>query len=98
MRRCAGSGPSSPDDAGTSWQPSDGTALTGFTTGIFGASLSRQCLQAGLLDEIVLHVAPVLLGGGVRLFGDDGTGQIELERVSLGEAEQLTDLRFRVLK
>jgi dihydrofolate reductase len=66
--------------------------------GIFGASLSRQCLQAGLLDEIVLHVAPVLLGGGVRLFGDEGAGQIELERISLGEAEQLTDLRFRVVK
>jgi dihydrofolate reductase len=37
--------------------------------GIFGASLTGQCLDAGLLDEIVLHVAPVLLGGGVRLFG-----------------------------
>jgi dihydrofolate reductase len=66
--------------------------------GIFGASLSRQCLQAGLLDEIIIHLAPMLLGGGVRLFGGDGDGPIELERVSLGEAEQLTDLRFRVVK
>jgi dihydrofolate reductase len=66
--------------------------------GIFGAALTRQCLQAGLLDEIVLHVAPVLLGGGVRLFGDAGAGRIELQRVWLGEAEQLTDLRFRVVK
>jgi dihydrofolate reductase len=66
--------------------------------GIFGGSLSRQCLRAGLLDEIVLHVAPVLLGGGVRLFGDEGSGRIELERISVGEAEQLTDLRFRVVK
>ena len=66
--------------------------------GIFGGSLSRQCLGAGLLDEIVLHVAPVLLGGGVRLFGDEGSGRIELERISVGEAEQLTDLRFRVVK
>jgi dihydrofolate reductase len=65
--------------------------------GIFGASLSQQCLQAGLLDEIVLHVAPVLLGGGVRLFGAEGAGRIELERISLAEAEQLTDLRFRVV-
>jgi dihydrofolate reductase len=64
--------------------------------GIFGSSLSRQCLRAGLLDEIVIHVAPVLLGGGVRLFSDAGDGRIELERISLGEAEQLTDLRFRV--
>jgi dihydrofolate reductase len=66
--------------------------------GIFGASLSQQCLQAGLLDEIVLHVAPVLLGGGVRLFGSEGAGRIEVERLSLGEAEQLTDLRFRVVE
>ena len=51
-----------------------------------------------MLDEIVLHVAPVLLGGGVRLFAAEGAGRIELERVSVGEAEQLTDLRFRVVK
>jgi dihydrofolate reductase len=65
--------------------------------GIFGASLSRECLEAGLLDEIVLHVAPVLLGGGVRLFPGEGIGRIELERISVAEAEQLTDLRFRVV-
>ena len=64
--------------------------------GIFGASLSRQCLRAGLLDEIVLHVAPVLLGDGVRLLGGEAAERIELERISVGEAEQLTDLRFRV--
>jgi dihydrofolate reductase len=66
--------------------------------GIFGASLSRQCLQAGLLDEIVIHLAPVLLGGGIRLYGGEGDRRVELERVSLGEAEQLVDLRFRVVK
>jgi dihydrofolate reductase len=66
--------------------------------GIFGANLTRQCLHAGLLDEIVIHLAPVLLGGGVRLFGDDGYGQVELERLFLGEAERLTDLRFRIVK
>jgi dihydrofolate reductase len=64
--------------------------------GIFGGSLTRQCLDAGLLDEVVLHLAPVLLGSGVRLFSDEGAEQIELERVSVGEADQLTDLRFRV--
>jgi dihydrofolate reductase len=66
--------------------------------GIFGASLSRQCLEAGLLDEIVLHVAPVLLGSGVALFGSNGDGPVELERIFLGEADRLTDLRFRVVK
>jgi dihydrofolate reductase len=66
--------------------------------GIFGASLTRQCLNARLLDEVVLHVAPVLLGGGVRLFGDGGDERVELERVSVGAAEGLTDLWFRVVK
>ena len=64
--------------------------------GIFGASLTQQCLDAGLLDEIVLHLAPVLLGSGVRVFGDGGAEQVELEQVSVGEADQLTDLHFRV--
>ena len=64
--------------------------------GIFGPTLSRQCLQSGLLDELVIHLAPVLLGDGVRLYGGEGDRQIDLQRLSLGEAEQLTDLRFRV--
>jgi dihydrofolate reductase len=66
--------------------------------GIFGASLSRQCLRAGVLDEMVLHVAPVLLGGGVRLFAGEAAERIELERISVDEAERLTDLRFRIVK
>jgi hypothetical protein len=40
----------------------------------------------------------VLLGGGVRLYGENRDGSVELERISLGEAEQLTDLRLRILK
>ena len=66
--------------------------------GIFGASLTQQCLNARVLDEVVLHVAPVLLGGGVRLFGDGSDEPVELERVSVGAADGLTDLRFRVVK
>jgi dihydrofolate reductase len=40
---------------------------------IFGANLAQQCLGEGLLDEIVVHLTPVLLGDGIRLFG--GVGQ-----------------------
>ena len=65
--------------------------------GIFGPTLSRQCLQAGLLDEIVIHLAPVLLGDGIRLYGGSGDRQVDLERLSLGEGQQLTDLHFRVV-
>jgi dihydrofolate reductase len=63
---------------------------------IFGASLTRQCLEAGLLEEIIVHIAPVLLGEGVQLYGGDQ--QVELERIALGEAESLTDLHLRVVK
>ena len=66
--------------------------------GILGAGIARQCLDAGLLDEIVVQVAPVLLGDGVRLFDRPRSGQIKLEKTSVAESGQLTDLRFAVLK
>lgn len=44
-----------------------------------GASLARQCIQAGLLDEIQLHLVPVLLGKGLSLFDRLGNAPLELE-------------------
>lgn len=46
---------------------------------ITGASIAQQCLKVGLLDEIQIDLVPILLGGGVRLFGNLGTEPIELE-------------------
>jgi dihydrofolate reductase len=48
-----------------------------------GADVAQQYLGAGLLDKLQLHIAPVLLGGGVRLFGDQGVppGRLALTRV-----------------
>lgn len=66
--------------------------------GILGANIAHQCLDAGLLDEIVVQVAPVLLGDGVRLFDRPESGQIKLDKTSVAESGQLTDLRFRVVK
>jgi dihydrofolate reductase len=66
--------------------------------GIFGADIARQCLEEGLLDEIVTHIAPVLLGDGVRLFGRPGADPVELERIELDGPGQITDIRFRVLR
>jgi dihydrofolate reductase len=63
-----------------------------------GASIIRQCLKAGLLDEMQIHLVPVLLGAGVRLFGDLGTERIELRRTSLIETASATHLRFEVVK
>lgn len=63
-----------------------------------GADIAQQYVEAGLVDEIQLQLVPVLLGGGTRLFGDRGTGHIELERTSVISSPYVTHLRFRVVK
>jgi dihydrofolate reductase len=68
------------------------------TVGLLGASVARQCLQAGLLEEIVVQVAPVMLGDGIRLFGPADGRRIKLEKTAVTESGRLTDLRFRVLR
>lgn len=62
-----------------------------------GASTADQALRSGLVDELDLHIEPVLLGGGTRLFADIGSDPIRLERIRLIEGEQSTHLRYRVL-
>jgi dihydrofolate reductase len=64
--------------------------------GLLGASMARQCLEAGLLDEIVVQLAPVRIGAGVRMF-DSAGGRIKLGKTSVAESGQLADLTFRVL-
>jgi dihydrofolate reductase len=66
------------------------------TLGVSGASVVRQCLEAGLLDEIYIDLVPVLLGAGIRLFEGLGTGPIELERTRLVAGSGVTHLHFRV--
>jgi dihydrofolate reductase len=62
---------------------------------VLGASVARECLQAGLLDEVVVHVAPVLLGDGVRLY--DRVGKlVMLEAVSSRQEGETTVLRYSV--
>ena len=66
--------------------------------GVAGANIAQQCLQLGLLDEIHLHLAPVLLGEGIRLFDHLGKTPIELEQIKVVEAPDVTHLYFRVVK
>jgi dihydrofolate reductase len=61
-----------------------------------GASVIQGCLAAGLLDELSIHVAPVLLGGGVRLF--EGTASRSLEIVGVMDGPAATHVRYRVSK
>lgn len=72
-------------------------AAGGKTVGLHGASAVRQCLAAGLLDEIWIHLAPVLLNGGTRLFEHLG-GQVQLERKRVIETPTTTHLLFAVVK
>jgi dihydrofolate reductase len=65
---------------------------------VFGATIATQVLEAGLLDEIVVHVAPLLLGDGVRLYGSRGSKRVGLERVELAASGQLSSMRFRVTR
>lgn len=73
-------------------------AADGRNVVIFGANLAQQCVREGLLDEIVIHLAPVLLGDGTRLFTAPGAKPVVLRRTTLAEAGQITDLRFSVVK
>lgn len=63
-----------------------------------GANTIQQYLNAGLLDEIQIHIAPLLLGGGIRLFEHLDTGPAELEFTRVIESPEVTHLRFRVLR
>jgi dihydrofolate reductase len=65
---------------------------------VLGGNVVGQCLDAGLVDEALIHLAPVLLGEGVRMFSQSGQRHITLETVSATQVGQLTDLRFRVIK
>ncbi|MBW0118222.1 dihydrofolate reductase family protein [Pseudonocardia abyssalis] len=62
---------------------------------ILGADVAGQCLQRGLVDEILVYVLPVLLGDGVR-FSAPGLGRIDLEPFGTTQSGSVTMLRFRV--
>jgi dihydrofolate reductase len=61
-----------------------------------GATVARQYMKARLLDELHIHVAHQLLGGGDRLFED--VGSLPLHKVKVVESTTVTHLKFRVLK
>jgi dihydrofolate reductase len=62
-----------------------------------GAQVIQQYLAAGLLDEIEIHLVPLLLGGGERLFENLGD-RLELEQVRAVEAPGVAHLKYRVVK
>jgi dihydrofolate reductase len=63
-----------------------------------GAQVINQYLAAGHLDELELHIAPVLLGGGARLFDDLDGAEITLEQVRAIAAPGVTHVKYRVVR
>ncbi|MEA2218992.1 MAG: hypothetical protein QOJ35_1618 [Solirubrobacteraceae bacterium] len=62
-----------------------------------GANVIQQCLKAGLIDEMTIHVVPLLLGDGARLFEDLGGVGVNLECAGAIEAPGVTHLTYRVV-
>jgi dihydrofolate reductase len=66
---------------------------------VHGAGIARFALAAGVLDELEIHLIPVLLGQGRRLFEDLPPEQVELERTRVLEGEGgVTHLHYRVVR
>ena len=66
--------------------------------GVGGANTAQQFLKAGLLDEIQVHLVPILLGSGRKLFEQLDMQQIELEKTRVIESPDVTHLWFRIVK
>jgi dihydrofolate reductase len=65
---------------------------------VMGSAAVQQCLQAGLLDELHVHLIPVVLGGGVRLLDHLGPDPIALECIGVLDGPGVTHLSYRVVR
>ena len=66
---------------------------------VHGSSLAQRLLGTGLLDELEIHLVPVLLGDGIPLFEHLGAASYELERTRVLEGEGgVTHLHYRVIR
>ena len=65
---------------------------------VMGANAAQQCLAAGLADELVIQLVPILLGNGTRLFEHVANAPIELEQEHVVQSPFVTHLRYRVIR
>jgi dihydrofolate reductase len=69
------------------------------TVGVMGgASIGQQFIAAGLVDEIQVHLDPVLFGSGTRMFEHLGDEHIQLEPIEVVETPAAIHLRFKIVK
>ncbi|HET7143330.1 MAG TPA: dihydrofolate reductase family protein [Anaerolineales bacterium] len=66
--------------------------------GIAGGNIAQQFLALGLIDEIFIHLVPVLFGAGARLIEELGGEHVQLETTEVIETKEAIHLRFRVIK
>jgi dihydrofolate reductase len=69
-------------------------AAAGKNLEVFSPSIGRQLLALGLIDEIDLHIAPILLGEGIRLYDNPGGERIRLDRVD-DDPTSVVNVRYR---
>jgi dihydrofolate reductase len=62
---------------------------------VFSPTIGRQLLQIGLIDEIDLHIAPVLLGDGIRLYDNRGGTPVRLRHVEGRDCRSVVNVRYR---
>ncbi|MGW0203114.1 dihydrofolate reductase family protein [Nonomuraea sp. NPDC003201] len=62
---------------------------------VFSPTIGRQLLELGLIDEIDLHIAPVLLGEGIRLYDNPGGEPIRLHRLGEADPASVVNVRYR---
>jgi dihydrofolate reductase len=73
-------------------------AADGKNLEVFSPTIGRQLLERGLIDEIDLHIAPVLLGQGIRLYDSPGHAPIQLRHAGEGDPMAIVNVRYRPLK
>ena len=61
-----------------------------------GAATIRQYIEAGVIEEFTLHIAPVVLGAGLRLLEQLGPGQLQLEQDSVLDSPLVTHMTYKV--
>lgn len=62
---------------------------------VFSPTIGRQLLELGLIDEIDLHIAPILLGEGIRLYDNPGSEPSRLHRLGRGDPTSVVNVRYR---
>ena len=86
------------DGIGSALDQAKAAAEARVVTVMGGASIGQQYIRAGLVDEISIHLVPVLFGGGTKMFEHLGTEHIDLEPIEAIETRAATHLRYRIVK